>query len=346
MTNFNETKSFWSRWLVATGIALLNLAGQMSLLTFTPIVYQTAAFLNVSTKKIITLSSIGFPIMFLMGFIAMCKIDKFGIYYPVVISAWIQSIGTIVRCVGVDTKNYYVLLSGQVLTYIGTPFANLCTSKVACLWFNQEQTAFANALMSLAIPLGFLLAAVLGTLIVGDSGAITDGSFQKLTIICLLISVLGSLLVTIFLKYPHGKKHDSKGVPILPPSLAALKIQMGFWRSCKKLIMNKYYWIHFIPSSISIGYFLVMAVNTSVILCPLGFSKNFSTLYSIGIEIGSGLTFSGVPVVTRSGFLVSIDTRIDFLDLMGPLRGPATGPGLAGPRLAAALLKLLYRVYT
>ena len=75
----------------------------------------------------------------------------------------------------------------------------------------------------------------------------------------------------------------------MPPSLAAIKPQMMFLGSFKQLILNKYYWIHFFGSSVSIGYFLVLAVNTTLILCPLGFGRDFSSIYSISIEVVSGL---------------------------------------------------------
>ena len=175
--------------------------------------------------------------------------------------------------------------------YLGCPFINLCTSKVASLWFNQDQTALANSIMSLSIPLGFMLAYILGTEVVTSS---SKSGFTIITTVYTIIISIGTVLTTIFLKYPHG---SFKGTPRIPPSEASTKPQMMFFESLKKLVVNKYYWIHFLGSTASIGYFLVLAVNTTLILCPLGFSQNFSSIDSITYEIISGFI---------AGLLISI----------------------------------------
>ena len=85
--------------------------------------------------------------------------------------------------------------------HIGTPFLNLCTSKTASLWFNQEQTAMANSIMSLSIPVGFMLAYCLGTLIVTSA---SQAQFLQLTTLYSVITLIGTFMVTVFFKYPHG----------------------------------------------------------------------------------------------------------------------------------------------
>ena len=111
------TKSFWSRWLVVIGVGLSNLGGQLIQLTFAPVAYESAIFLNVSTNQITMIASIGFPVVFVTGLVSMWAIDKYGLYWPVVFGAWMQLFGTVVRCIGVYFVSYDTVLAGQILSY-------------------------------------------------------------------------------------------------------------------------------------------------------------------------------------------------------------------------------------
>ena len=109
--------SFWTRWLVIIGIGLLNLGGQLIELTFAPIVYESSEFLSVSTNQITLLASIGFPIVFVFGILAMWAIDKYGLYWPVVGGGWFLLIGSVIRVIGVCYESYVTVLAGQIIGY-------------------------------------------------------------------------------------------------------------------------------------------------------------------------------------------------------------------------------------
>lgn len=59
----------------------------------------------------------------------------------------------------------------------------------------------ANSIMSLSIPVGFMLAYCLGTLIVTSA---SQAQFLQLTTLYSVITLIGTFMVTVFFKYPHG----------------------------------------------------------------------------------------------------------------------------------------------
>ena len=294
-----KTKTYNRRWIVISGVAGLILSAHLNFLTFTPIPYETSEFFNVTSDAVNLLAFINFPCGAVFGVLAMYTLDTFSIFWPLIISGWFIIFGGVLRIVSVylSKPNFLLLAIGQILGSIGSPVFSLSSTKVADLWFPEDQTALANSLMTMNNPLAFLLAATVGPSLVTE---IVPQKFQILLWIFTVPAIIGLILTHSVLR------KDTKGEPPLPSKESSDIVTKSFWNSVKTIFTTKDWLLCVVTCGAGVGIFNVVAVNMPLILCPLGYSDTFSKTLAVTIIVISGV-FGSVIV----GKVISYWTKKD-----------------------------------
>jgi len=157
-------------------------------------------------------------------------------------------------------------------------------TKVAAAWFPENQRALATTIGIMSNPLGVLMANVMSPLIVSAPEHVV-----YINIIVCVPSVLVFLVATFTI---------TSSEPKIPPSASAAQVQMDFLAGVKACFTSKQYLILLLVMGGGIGMFNCLYTVMQQLLCPSGYSNQFSGLCASLMIIGGvvGAFGSGVFV--------------------------------------------------
>ncbi|XP_063150938.1 solute carrier family 49 member A3 [Candoia aspera] len=299
-------KVYKRRWFILTVVCLVNCSNAMLWLTFAPVADITAQRFHTSLDMVNWLSTV-FPVISVpVGFAAIWILDTIGLRCAVLLSAWLNMLGSVIRVFSVvdgmslGSLNYIYLLVGQCLCAGAQPLIIFAPTKLAALWFPEDQRTTANTIASMSNPLGMLIANLL-------SPALAPGEkdIHLLIGVYAAPAILGCILATFGV---------CSGVPPTPPSATADRSSSPtFCEGLKMLIRNKPYVILSLCFGTGIALFICLSALLEQVLCVNGYSNFFAGLTgALLILFGLfGAFFLGLYVDRTKKFTET--TKISFI---------------------------------
>ncbi|KAL8587046.1 hypothetical protein ACOMHN_023436 [Nucella lapillus] len=257
------------RWFIVFVVCVINIANAMIWICFSPITNYTTDYYNISSSQVNWLSLVYVVASIPFGFLATWLLDTLGLRTSIILSAWLNLIGSGLRnlttfdFVSPATK-YPVLLCGQFLAACAQPFIMFVPTKLAALWFPDTQRALANTLASMANPLGIMIANIISPAIVKSTS-----DLPIVLWVCTAAAGAGAVLATCGVWSSR---------PPSPPTASAAEGTQPFFLGLKKLLRVKSYWLLFMVFGCGLALFTAFTTFLEQMLCPRGYSSTFSGL--------------------------------------------------------------------
>ncbi|XP_077969792.1 solute carrier family 49 member A3-like [Styela clava] len=302
------------RWFILTTLGILNISNALQWLSFAPVAYTTAGFYQTDLDTVNMLSVVYMITAIPCGFIATWLLDTFGLRGSIVMAAWLNFLGSAIRIVSAidgisDDARIPLVFFGTVLAALAQPFMLFAPTKLAALWFPDDQRATANMLATMCNPLGIMLAYILSPLLAPGE--------EKMLFMLAIESIPGILAV---LMATFGICSNR---PPTPPSASAETASEPFLTGLKKLVKNPSYWLLAWAIGGGIALFSTLTTLLPQMLCPWGYDDNFTGVVCVSSLIGAGLVgaaIAGLVVdktkrymeVTKVCFAVASLTLIAF----------------------------------
>uniref|UniRef100_A0A0L8GW11 Major facilitator superfamily (MFS) profile domain-containing protein n=1 Tax=Octopus bimaculoides TaxID=37653 RepID=A0A0L8GW11_OCTBM len=157
----DKYKVYKQRWYILAVISVINFSNSVIWITFSPVADVTTRYFNITIKQVNWLSLVYLIATVPFGIAAIWLIDSVGLRSSIILSALLNCIGSILRVVSCyipAVSRFPVLITGQTLAACAQPFILISPTKMAALWFKDDQRATANMLASMANPLGIMVA--------------------------------------------------------------------------------------------------------------------------------------------------------------------------------------------
>ncbi|XP_064600447.1 solute carrier family 49 member A3-like [Liolophura sinensis] len=279
-----EYKVYKRRWFYVLVVALLNISNAAIWISFSPIAYKTATFYNVGSMGVNWLSLVYLVASIPCGLAATWLIDTMGLRTSILLGTWLNLIGSILRVVSTltglnDDARYPIVITGQSLAAVAQPLVMFTPTKLAGLWFSDNQRATANTLASMANPVGILLANVL------SPALLKEESDMKLL---MLIYTAPAALVTLLATFGV-----CSSVPPTPPTASAAESSEPFCKGLKRMRKMKSYWILCFVFGGGLGLVTTLSTLFEQILCPRNYTDSFSGLCG-ALMIAGGIVGAGI----------------------------------------------------
>ncbi|XP_013401658.1 solute carrier family 49 member A3 [Lingula anatina] len=289
-----EYKVYTRRWFMLVVVCLLNISNAMIWITYSPIADETATYYQTSLNGVNWLSLVYLVASIPFGLSATWLLDTLGLRAGIILGAWINCIGAALRVVSsismVDQKfRFPVLMGGQAVAACSQSFVLFAPTKLAALWFRDDQRAIANMIASMSNPLGILVANVLSPVIQGSSGFLT-----------MHLVFLGPALVAVVMA-TFGVWSST---PPTPPTASAERESEPFLLGLKQIAKNKQYWVLTVCFGAGLGLFNSLTTLIEQILCPWGYDDNFAGI--------CGALLIGCGIIGAAGFSLFVDKTKKF----------------------------------
>ncbi|TKR58255.1 hypothetical protein L596_029724 [Steinernema carpocapsae] len=279
-------KSSAKRWLVLAVVALLNNTNTITWISFASIANHVDRFYHQNG------AATWFSLIYMMctipvGVFAMWAGRFFGLRWAILIAAWSNGLGTILRLGSnfVPPEFRFALgMTGQGIAAIAYPFIMFLPTKVAASWFPENQRALATTIGIMSNPLGVFLANLMSPQIVSNPEHVPYVNY----IVCVpsvIVCIVATLTIT-------------RSEPKVPPSASAAQQQMDFCAGIKACFTSKEYIILLVVMGGGIGMFNCLYTVMQQLLCPSGYSNQIAGLCASLMIIGGviGAFGSGIFV--------------------------------------------------
>ncbi|KAJ3010510.1 UNVERIFIED_CONTAM: Major facilitator super domain-containing protein 7 [Siphonaria sp. JEL0065] len=305
---FIPTKLYPFRFVVLLAVFLGNINNAIVWSTYAAVTPSAALHYGVSSERINQLVLFFDVCFFPFAFVAPYVLDVYGLRPSVLIGTWVTVLGTGVRWLsGFASEGYTIplLFTGQLLAALVNPFTLDAPTKVAALWFGENERLQANTVMSLATFLGSALVLPIAPWIVNED----PDNIDKLNLI--------TFLITLVLALPSLVIRNS---PPTPPSLATQEDTMPFWDGVKALSKNTQFILLFLVAGLSMGTFEVYITLISDSIVPFGYSEADSgSLGLITIISGVITSFVLARILDHSQSHRKVLKVLPFIAFMGML---------------------------
>lgn len=278
-------KVYKMRWFILATLGILNISNALQWLSFAPVAYTTAGFYKTDLDTVNMLSVVYMITAIPCGFIATWLLDTFGLRGSIVMAAWLNFLGSLMRIVSAldgisDDARLPLVFFGTVLAALAQPFMLFAPTKLAALWFADDQRATANMLATMCNPLGIMLAYILSPLLAPNE--------SNMLFMLIIESIPGTLAV---LMATFGVCSNK---PPTPPSASADTASESFLAGLKMLFRNRSYWLLAWAIGGGIALFSTLTTLLPQMLCPWGYDDNFTGVVCVSSLIGAGLVGAAV----------------------------------------------------
>nr|CAD2145073.1 unnamed protein product [Meloidogyne enterolobii] len=314
-------KAYRRRWIVLFVVALLNNINTMLWIAFSPISNHVDTFYG--RNSTIYFSAVYIFVTIPIGIFAMWAGGYFGFFIIFSNNIWCFFMSEIFNfncCLGKWNWGIYssffpddmpgfrfpVGISGQAIAALAYPFIMFLPTKVAAAWFPDNQRTLATTIGVMSNPLGVLLANLISPMIVG--------SCEHVKILNILFSVPSIILTVV------ASVAITSSEPKIPPTLSASKPSYPFIEGIKKCFTSKQYLVLLLVMGGGIGMFNALYTLMQQLLCPSGYSNQFSGFTSALLITG------GVVGATGASFVV--DRTKLYVETMKVSMAVAVGFGL------------------
>ncbi|KAJ7335282.1 hypothetical protein JRQ81_013223 [Phrynocephalus forsythii] len=326
------------RWFLLAVVSLLSASNAMLWLTFAPVADITAEQFHTSVDIVNCLSLVYLVISVPVGLLAIWILDTIGLKFAVILCAWLNMIGSIIRIFSIvgflnpGSLNVVYLLVGQCLCGMAQPLIIFSPTKVAALWFPDHQRATANMIGSMSNPLGILIANLLSPTLVKEGKDI-----PLMLEVYAAPAVLACILATVGVR--------DKVPPTPPTASASHSNSPSFCGGLKMLMRNKPYLILAFCLGGGVAIFTCFSALLEQVLCVNGYSNFFAgvsgALFTVAGFIGA--FFLGLYVDRTKNFIEA--TKICFCLAALASVGFAVVSQLRNQAYALALISSLFGLF-
>ncbi|KAH3789896.1 solute carrier family 49 member A3-like [Dreissena polymorpha] len=271
-------KVYKRRWYILLVVFLLNLTNGMIWITFSPIADTTVPYYNITPFQVNILVLVFAIASIPLGFVASWLLDTLGLRLSLILAAWLNGIGSLLRNVSTFESvplgyRFTVCLTGQILAACAQPFIMFAPTKLAALWFAGDQRATANMMASMANPLGIMVANLLAPNIVQQQ--------QDIPTLLWIITAptLATLLMATF--------GVCSSIPPTPPTSSAEEKSEPFFQGLKQILRNRHYWVLNFVFGAGLALFTAFSSFFDQMLCPRGYSDTYAGMCG-ALMIGTG----------------------------------------------------------
>uniref|UniRef100_A0A672QPU6 Solute carrier family 49 member 3 n=1 Tax=Sinocyclocheilus grahami TaxID=75366 RepID=A0A672QPU6_SINGR len=233
-----------------------------SWLTFAPVAYQTAQYLQVSLNLVNWLSLVYVEVAIFFSLITTWVLDTLGLCFSLIMGSWLNMLGAILLVIGMincipEWAMFPMVMGGQTLCAFAQPLVIFAPTKLADLWFPEHQRATANMMASMANTVGLLLANIFSPMIISYTT-------------CFLATV------GIRERVPPTPPSASMVTSCSEPFLQGVKLVLHHF---KQTDMTTYsYMVLLVCFGSGIGVFTCFSTLLEQILCVKGYSNDFAGL--------------------------------------------------------------------
>ncbi|CAK8677998.1 unnamed protein product [Clavelina lepadiformis] len=293
----NQYKVYSRRWFLLATLFVLSLSNAMAWLTFAPVAYKAAEFYTdpPNTDTINWLSVVFMITGIPCGIVATWLIDTVGLRFSVILSAWLNGIGCVIRVISAidgiaPSAKLPLVFIGQIIAAFAQPFVLFAPTKLSALWFKEDQRAISNMLATTANPLGIMVTNIISPILATKP----SDMLYMLAIQCIPAGV-GVIMATF---------GWWSSLPPSPPSSSADAESQPFLVGLKALARNRQYYLLAWAIGGGIALFSVLTTLLSQILCPWGYTDTY-----VGVACGSALIGAGFVGSAIAGVFVDKTKR-------------------------------------
>ncbi|CAK8678000.1 solute carrier family 49 member A3-like isoform X2 [Clavelina lepadiformis] len=293
----NDYKVYRRRWFLLATLFVLNISNAMAWLAFAPVAYKAAEFYtDPPSLDTINWLSVVFMITGIpCGIVATWLIDTVGLRFSVILSAWLNGIGCVIRVISAidgiaPSAKLPLVFTGQIVAALAQPFVLFAPTKLSALWFKEDQRAISNMLATTGNPLGMMIANIISPILTNKP---TDMLYM-LAIQCIPAGV--AVIMATFGWW--------SSLPPSPPSSSADAESQPFLVGLKALARNRRYYLLAWAIGGGIALFSVLTTLLSQILCPWGYTDTY-----VGVACGSALIGAGFVGSAIAGVIVDKTKR-------------------------------------
>ncbi|XP_028272850.1 solute carrier family 49 member A3 [Parambassis ranga] len=304
-------KAYRRRWLVLMVLCLLNCSNATIWLTFAPVADQSAQYLKVTLDDINWLSLVFMVVAIPLSFGTTWMLDTLGLRISLILGSWLNMFGALLRFFGTisvvsSDVRYPLVMLGQTMGAIAQPLIIFTPTKLAALWFPENQRATANMIASMSNPLGVLLANIISPALATTSTRIP-------------ILLLAYAVPTCFICFLATVGIRSSTPPTPPSASAECSSSEPFKEGIKLLLRNKAYLILLLSFGSGIGIFTCFSTLLEQILCVKGYTNDFAGLCgALFIIFGTfGAALFGLYVDKTKKFIEVSKINMSFTSLAG-----------------------------
>ncbi|XP_072394876.1 uncharacterized MFS-type transporter C09D4.1-like isoform X2 [Diabrotica undecimpunctata] len=249
-----EIKAYTRRWLIMFLFIYYACINAIQWIEYSSITHIVVKYYNVSTLAVDWTSTIYMSLYPVLVIPASYIIDKKGLRTAGIIGCIGTLIGTSIKVFSIRNDLFSIVLLGQSIVAASQLVIICLPPKLAAIWFKASEVSTACSLGVFGTQVGCAIGYILPPLIVKDGDVEQIGS--QLKILCWLLA--GSMVpVTIVVLVYFPKE------PPLPPSNAQALLRLNkqefdtsvFFKSIKKLFLNRGFVIHMVAYSINIAVF-------------------------------------------------------------------------------------------
>lgn len=206
------------------------------------------------------------------------------------------------------TGNFYFLTACQTLIAIPQPFLANGASKLATVWFADEERALATAVGSLSIPFGCIFGLVMGPLFIPDGDKFNHELGRQDMNTYMLVSAFIVTIMNASLIFFYKDKPEFFPSKVARTNTAA---KFSMIKDAKLMIVNKNYIILLICYSLLYGVYTCLGAVINNLVVPYGFTSGDASIFG-AVFIVSGLIGSFV----FSGFLDKYNAYLKILRIV------------------------------
>lgn len=328
-------KSYKRRWIGLLALALLNIMTSWGWLSFSALSTETTElFAFTSDAPVNWLSTVILFAYVSVSPLCAWVLTRKNIKFAMTVCAVLCSLGNWLRYIGVVRKQFWLLMLGQILIGFAQPFALSSTGYYTDMWFTSRSRVSANAISTIANPLGGAIAQLVGPAIVS-----TSGDLKKFI---LLTAILSSAFGLIVLIVPDK--------PPLPPCPSATIVKLPLRESLRALVHNKLYLALLTMFSAYVGLFNAYSTFINQIMEPYGYSSDQAGITG-AVLIVAGIVCCAItsPIIDRThNFILLIKITLPImgicyicLNFTSTTSGQLIGPYLVSGVLGAVSFSIL-----
>eukprot|EP00730_Choanoeca_flexa_P013395 TRINITY_DN5270_c0_g1_i1.p1 TRINITY_DN5270_c0_g1~~TRINITY_DN5270_c0_g1_i1.p1 ORF type:complete len:461 (+),score=85.98 TRINITY_DN5270_c0_g1_i1:122-1504(+) len=273
---------YTSRWAMLGMLVLLQMSNAMLWLSFAPIVGIFQDYYECDVIML-DLTSLLFMIVSVpLGFAGTYILNKFGLRYSMVLAAWLNAAGAVIRYGGDylphPKQRLALVLLGQSVAAASQPVFLDSPTLLAARWFGEGERATANTIASVANPVGMAVASIITPSIVSDSSHMRD-----MLLVMAAPAVIGLVLVTLFFK----------SSPPTAPSASAHETHISYMDAVKQLAKNRAYVLLLLGFSVGIALVSSLTSLIGQLTAGEGYTADQAGLFGLAL-VGAGLLGAAV----------------------------------------------------
>lgn len=315
------------RWFGVLCITLVNICTSWGWLSFAAIADYSAEWFGFeSTGPINWLSTV-----ILFSYIAITPLvfwilSRNNIRVAMWICAALAIIGNWLRYAGTEKQLFGLCMFGQILIGFAQPFALSAPLHYTDLWFTSSSRVSANAIASLANPLGGAIAQLVGP------GMVTKASDMPMFILVTAAVTTACSLIAIFIP----------AKPPLPPCPSATITKVSLVESARLLAKNYNFWGAFVLFGIYVGMFNAFSTFLYQIMGPYGYTSDDAGIAgALLIFVGIGYSAVTSPLTDRFHhykILIAVQCPIMAGCYIAAIYMSTSSLQLVGPYVVCAIL--------